>query len=157
MTQEYTQEELDAMSIMDTVELLQEDSDDPEIVEHSRNSFLALINSHIEKYRNSFTSRGAIQSMVYQEKVDQATDFIASGYANESDYPLLVAEATAAKKTTKKVADTIILKRSEWLQKITQTEEMRIVARNKIKRDRKITSFAKTTRALRLTLEEMRK
>jgi hypothetical protein len=56
------------------------------------------------------------QELTYQEKSEQAADYVAAGYpADTSSYPFVQAEIEATGKTKEQAADDILVKKSEWI------------------------------------------
>lgn len=125
-------DELDLEALMDAG-LAFEDRD----VAWCRRWFDWRVNNLIERYRARITPSGPVQLMVYNEKIDQATDYLTDAASDGTKYPLLVAEAEAKDITVQEVADSIIVARTEWLSKITVTEKMRFVHCATVNRARK--------------------
>lgn len=67
------------------------------------------------------------QSELYREKYEQAIDFLSSqDTVQYTDYPLLHIESKILEVSMKIIAENIIKRRSEWISKITQIEELRL-------------------------------
>ena len=65
--------------------------------------------------------------MTYQEKGEEATDFIAAGYPdNVSSYPFIQAEVDATGNSPAKVADGIINKKATWIVVGSKIEKIRL-------------------------------
>jgi len=74
------------------------------------------IDSTAEQARRRYITVGDGQSMIYQEKSEEATDYIAAGYPVDlTPYPLIQAEATAMGISSTIAADTIISQKSMWV------------------------------------------
>lgn len=66
------------------------------------------------------------QAEVYQEKYDQAVDYITNNYpVDTSPYPMIQAEANATGYTPTQSADAIVAQRSTWLGNMSSIEEER--------------------------------
>ena len=80
-----------------------------------------------EAIRGKFVTRGPGQSMTYQEKGDEAADYVAAGYpADLSTYPFLQAEVNATGQTAAEAADTILAQKSAWIVVGAAIEEERL-------------------------------
>lgn len=65
--------------------------------------------------------------MVYQEKGDEAADYVANGYpADLASYPFIQAEVNATGKTATQAADDILAQKSAWIMLGAATEEARL-------------------------------
>ncbi len=88
----------------------------------------------VDRAHKKHITYGFGQAMVYQEKADEATDYLAAGYPeNISGYPLLNAEKEATGKSVIQVADGIIAKKSKWISTATKIEKIRLTAITKFK------------------------
>lgn len=86
-----------------------------------------------EQARLRYITDGAGQSQIYQEKADQAADYVASGYpVDTSGYPFVQADADVYSITPTVAADNILLKRSEWITVGVQIEQERLNGKNTI-------------------------
>jgi hypothetical protein len=95
---------------------------------------LQQINYAASKAHSKHIAFGFGQMMVYQEKADEAMDFVAAKYPHSlSGYPLIEAEVVATRKSAKEVADGIINKRGEWLTTAAKIEKTRLMAKGLIK------------------------
>jgi len=66
------------------------------------------------------------QAEVYQEKYDQAVDYITNSYpVDTTPYPMIQAEANATGNTPTECADNIVAERTTWLTKMSAIEEER--------------------------------
>jgi len=66
--------------------------------------------------RHRFITVAAGQEMTYQEKSEQAADFVAASYpVDTSNYPFIQAEMDATGKTKEQAADDILTQRSAWI------------------------------------------
>lgn len=85
------------------------------------------IDGYAEAARMRFLTNGAGQAMTYQEKSEQAADYVAAGYpADTSSYPFVQAEIEATGKTKEQAADDILTKKSEWIAVGSLIEKHRI-------------------------------
>lgn len=67
------------------------------------------------------------QDDIYREKYEQAVEFIAGGCPSDTSiYPFIEAESKVTNKTPNQVAEEIIQKRSEWMDKMVSIEEIRL-------------------------------
>lgn len=91
------------------------------------------IDETAENVRLNYITSGSGQGIVYQEKVDEASDFIAEGYPKLTDnYPFIRAEVNATGKTSKQVVDDIIAAKSTCISKLAVIEEERLKGKKKI-------------------------
>jgi hypothetical protein len=85
------------------------------------------INYAASKAHSKHTVSNIGQTMVYQEKADEAADFIAANYPDTlSGYPLIEAEVNATGKSGEEVANGIIEQRAIWLHNAAKIEEIRL-------------------------------
>lgn len=95
---------------------------------------LQQINYAASKAHSKHIAFGFGQMMVYQEKADEATDYIAGKYpASLAGYPLIEAEVNATRKSGKQVADGIITRRAQWLARAAKIEEIRLMCKGLLK------------------------
>lgn len=67
------------------------------------------------------------QMELYREKYEQAIDFLSStDQVNYNDYPLILIEAKIQDVPLKNIAENVIRRRSTWISKLTQIEELRL-------------------------------
>lgn len=67
------------------------------------------------------------QGELYREKYEQAIDFLSSqDVVHYPDYPLLHVESKILDIPMKDIAENIIKRRSEWISKMTEIEELRL-------------------------------
>jgi len=91
------------------------------------------INTVAEQVRGESLTVNNTQLMVYQEKTDQAMDYIADNFpANLDAYPLLKAEVLALGTDPKVVATTILANRGKWIQVAARVEFLRLQAKKDI-------------------------
>jgi len=65
--------------------------------------------------------------MLYNEKAEEAADYIAAKYPTKlAGFPLIEAEATATDRSPKKVADGIIDRRAKWVAVCAKIEHVRL-------------------------------
>jgi hypothetical protein len=85
------------------------------------------IDNMAEAVRLQYVTPGSSQSMVYQEKGDEAADYVAAGYPVDlSSYPFIQAEVNATGKTSADAADDILAQKSAWIVVGAAVEEVRI-------------------------------
>ena len=86
-----------------------------------------MIDAAAENARLRYITGGAGQAQTYQEKSEEAADYVAAGYpADTSNYPFVQADANAYGSTPTDAADYILLKRSEWVTLGAAIEELRL-------------------------------
>jgi hypothetical protein len=86
-----------------------------------------IIDQTAEAVRLQYVTPGSSQSMVYQEKGDEAADYVANGYpADLSSYPFIQAEVNATGKTATEASDDILTQKSAWIVVGAAVEEVRI-------------------------------
>lgn len=91
----------------------------------------ALVDQTSEHIRCKYITPGFGQSLAYQEKSEEAADFVASGYPTGSpidlsDYPFIQAEVNATGKTPQDAADDILAQKALWISKGASIEEVRL-------------------------------
>jgi len=91
------------------------------------------VDREAEQARLRFITWGTGQAMVYSEKSDEATDFVAAGYPSDvSSYPFIQAEMNALGKTAAEVADGILVQKSAWIAIGAAIEEARLKGKRDI-------------------------
>lgn len=96
-------------------------------LEEHRAASIYELDKATEGVRDKFITRGPGQAMTYQEKGDEAADFVAAGYpADLSTYPFLQAEVNATGKTPAQAADDILAQKSAWIVVGAAIEEERL-------------------------------
>lgn len=92
-----------------------------------------VIDRAAENARLRHITPGAGQAMAYQEKAEEAADYIAAGYPAATGspptydgYPFITAEVNATGKTSTEAADDIISQRSAWVTVGAQIEQERL-------------------------------
>lgn len=114
----------------------------PDRITEQRDAAKHEVDSSAEKARLRYITNGAGQSMAYQEKSEEAADFIAAGYPTGSPqgspigsvgspislpgYPFIEAEVRATGKTAKQVADDIVAQKAAWVAVGALIEEVRL-------------------------------
>jgi len=92
-----------------------------------------LVDEMAESVRLRYITTGLGQSMTYQEKVDEATDYVAAGYPQDlTPYPFIDAEVSATGLIAQIVADNILKKRTIWIKKSAKIEKERIKGKTNI-------------------------
>lgn len=80
-----------------------------------------------EETRLRYVTSGSSQAMTYQEKGDEAADYVANGYPVDlASYPFIQAEVNATGKTPTAAADDILAQKSAWIVIGAAVEEVRI-------------------------------
>ena len=86
-----------------------------------------------EQARLRHITPGAGQAMIYQEKAEQAADFVAAGYpANTSGFPLIQTEMDAMQYTKEEAADSILAQRTAWITLGAAIEQVRLAGKKAI-------------------------
>lgn len=95
---------------------------------------LELVDTLSELQHRKYITSGLGQSLVYQEKSEEAIDFLASGSPkNLAPYPFIQAEMNATNQNSTDVAKKILNAKSLWIKKGSAIEEYRIKAKIDIK------------------------
>lgn len=111
------------------------------------------IDRDAEYARSLYITLGSGMAQVYDEKLEEASDFIAAGYPLETrGYPYIEAEMEALDKKAKQVADDIVNAKSNWQQASVQIEKIRLKGKRAIDR---ATSFKKVRAERDSTLEAL--
>lgn len=83
---------------------------------------IKTIEAVAETARRRYITDGAGQAMTYQEKGEEAADYVAAGYPaatgsppTYAGYPFIQAEVEATGKTSTQAADDIIAQKSVWI------------------------------------------
>lgn len=86
------------------------------------------IDAKAEEVRSRHLTPGSGQTMTYQEKAEEAADFIAAGYpvGDLASYPFIQADMNALGLTAEQAADAIVAAKSSWIAIGTQIEELRL-------------------------------
>ena len=112
---------------------------DPARLDEKKVAAKLKVDSAAEKARLRFITNGSGQAMVYQEKADEAADFIANSYPAPTGspptyvgYPFIQAEINATGKTKEQAADDIIAQRTAWVATGAQIEEERLGGKSAI-------------------------
>lgn len=99
----------------------------------------ALVDQTAERARVKYITIGSGQSLAYQEKAEEAADYIAAGYPAPSGsppvyegYPFIQAEVNATGKTKEQAADDIIAAKSTWVSVGANIEEVRLGGKKNI-------------------------
>jgi hypothetical protein len=111
------------------------------------------INYAVERAHGRYLTCGFGQIAVYQEKAEQAADYIAAKYPkNVAGYPLIQAEVHATNKCSKEVADSIIAAKSEFVALAAKIEEIRLGAKYKLRKEK---TDAQIERIVKKTIEAL--
>ncbi len=91
------------------------------------------VDGEAERTRLRYITNGAGQAMAYQEKSEEAADYIAAGYpADLTGYPFMQAEINATSKTKEVDADDIISQKAAWVAIGASIEEERLGGKKNI-------------------------
>ena len=83
--------------------------------------------------RRKFITSAPGQEMTYQEKAEQAADYVAASYpADTSNYPFIQAEINATGKTKEQAADDILTQRAAWIAVGATIEEHRLAGKKQV-------------------------
>ena len=95
---------------------------------------LQQINYAVDRAHSRHITVGFGQIMVYNEKAEEAADYVAAKYPeNLSGFPLIAVEVAVTDKAAKEVADDIISSRSKWLSLSTEIEKVRLRGKYQIR------------------------
>lgn len=113
------------------------------------------INKVAEKVRNKYLTPGYGQLLTYQEKYEEAADFVAAGYpSNLESYPFISIETEITGKTKEQVTDDIISAKATTTLMLVDIERIRLNAKmNIIKAESE--SEIKTSRSTAITALEV--
>lgn len=83
-----------------------------------------------ETARAKYITLGSGQAMAYQEKGEEAADYVTAGYPVDlSNYPWIQAEVDATGKTSTQAADDILSTKSTWVTVGAQIEKERLLGK----------------------------
>lgn len=95
------------------------------------------INYAVNRAHGRYLTCGFGQIAVYQEKAEEAADYIAAKYPENMDaYPLIVAEMNATNRSAKRVADSIIKSKSRFIAIAAKIEEIRLGTKHKLRKEK---------------------
>jgi hypothetical protein len=98
-----------------------------------RNIAQSTIDTLAEDFRTSYITSGSCQTMVYDEKYNEAIDYVTKKYPSDlNDFPYIATESEITGKTGKVVADTILARRSECMSNNVKVETCRLLVKQKI-------------------------
>lgn len=91
------------------------------------------IDNTAERIRLKYITGGAGQALVYNEKGEEAADYIAAGSPVDlANYPFIQAEVNATGKSATQCANDILAQKAAWITKGAQIEQVRIGAKTTI-------------------------
>lgn len=91
---------------------------------------IAVIDNLSEIQRTQYITSGSGQALTYQEKSEEASDYIAAGSPVDlTPYPFIQAEVNATGKTATVASNDILTAQSLWITKGSLIEEHRIKAK----------------------------
>jgi hypothetical protein len=91
------------------------------------------IDTKAEEVRLRYLTPGAGQAATYQEKAEEATDYVVAGYpADLTNYPFIEAEVLATGKTSTQAADDILAQKSAWITVGAQIERHRLAGKKDV-------------------------
>jgi len=103
-------------------------------VEELKNIGLLKIDNIAENARQQIMTIGYGQALVYIEKFEEATDYVVYDYPSDlSPYPFIKHESLEFDVSPKIIADKILAKKSEWINKASKIESARLMAKEKIR------------------------
>lgn len=83
--------------------------------------------------RTRFITEVPGQALTYQEKAEEAADFVAAGYPTDlSNYPFIQGEMDATGKTKEQTADDILAQKSAWIGFGAEIEKYRIGGKKQV-------------------------
>lgn len=83
--------------------------------------------------REKFITAVSGQALTYQEKADEAADYVAAGYpADLSSYPFIQADVDAMGITSTEAADAILAQKSAWIAIGAQIEKLRLGGKKQV-------------------------
>ena len=95
---------------------------------------LIKIDNAAEDARQKIITIGYGQAMVYIEKFNEATDYIVDGYPEDlSSYPFIRNEAKEFDESPRIIADSILAKKSDWINKTSKIEGARLIGKHNVK------------------------
>ena len=90
-----------------------------------------VVNAIVENARQVYFNVGPFQMMVYDEKFQEASDYIVDNMPeNLSKYPFIQIEAEVTGKSGEEIANAIIDGRREWISFNVETEKKRLIAKH---------------------------
>jgi len=114
------------------------------------------IDKAAENARGRYITKGAGQAATYQEKANEATNFVAAGYPTDlTDYLFIQAEVAATGKTAKLAVDDILAQRAAWVVVGAQIEEVRIGGKVAVKAATDLTDIESASSNTITTLESI--
>lgn len=94
--------------------------------EHKANAAL-IVDDYAGTTRSRFITVAPGQEMTYQEKAEEAADYVTAGYpADTSNFPFVAAEIAATGKPKEQAADDILAQKSAWIVVGAQIERIRL-------------------------------
>lgn len=103
------------------------------VVEDVRSAALVQIDAHAGDTRARFITVAPGQELTYQEKSEEAADFVAAGYpADTTSYPFIEAEMAAYGKTSTQAADDILSRKSMWIAAGSEIERHRLSGKTQV-------------------------
>lgn len=105
----------------------------PNILDIQKSNGKVAIDGSSEQARLRYITSGSGQSMVYQEKAEEAADYVVANYPVDlTSYPFIQAEINATGKTSTQAADDILSTKSSWIAISASIEEIRLTAKKDI-------------------------
>jgi len=109
---------------------------------------IRLINYAAEQAHSRYITHGFGMLYMYQEKAEEAADFVAANYPKKiSGFPFIKAEKDATGKPAKEIADNIISQKAKWIAAAAKIEKIRLGAISKIRTGIK-SNFKETSKAI---------
>lgn len=90
------------------------------------------INDAAERARIRFFFSRTTQKLVYQEKYNEALDYLSTTDPKLQNYPLINAEVQATGNDPETIAHSILKKHSQWILRCAEIEKIRLMGKNQI-------------------------
>jgi len=111
------------------------------------------VNTLAEQARQKLVTPGAGMMEVYKLKYDESAAYIAAGYpVDDTAYPMIATEASAAGTTTKAIADLVLATRNAWFAALGTIEAERSKAKVKISSETTNAGFKKIVDVFKLAV-----
>lgn len=121
---------------------------EPEVVEieltleEVKDEALYTIDALAENARQEYLGVGPAQMMVYNEKFNEASDYLVDDMPEDvSKYPFINAEVGATGKSAEQVANDIIDEKGKWISFNAKVERVRLAAKTHIKEAQTVESI----------------
>ena len=106
---------------------------DSETLDSKKTYAKRTIDRYAGNIRGKFVTTVPGQEMTYQEKAEQAADYVAASYpADTSNFPFIQAEIDATSKTKEQAADDILSQRATWITIGAAIEQHRLSGKKQV-------------------------